>query len=87
MRGALPRLSGGAAEAAAQQAQQRVEAVIDGGEYDQEHKDDDEHDARRLDHLPKGRPCHLFELGKYFFDLSAHPNKDIGLFLQLSSLS
>ena len=71
-------LSGGA-EAAAQQAQQRVEAVVDGGEHDQKREDDDEHDARRLDDLPEGGPGHLFDLGKYFFDFSAHPDKDVGL--------
>ena len=71
---------GAAAEAAAQQAEQRVETIVDGGKYDQKRKYDDEHDARRFDHLPEGGPGHLFDLGKYFFDLSSHPNENVRLF-------
>ena len=60
--------------------QKFAQAVIDGRKDDEKDHDDGDDDARRFYDFSKRRPSDLFEFGKYFFDLSAHPDKYVGLF-------
>ena len=62
------------------EAEELLQALIYGRNYDREDEHHDQNDAGCLYDLGEGRPRHPFKLGKYFLQFFTHSHEDIGFF-------